>query len=273
MSLLIAILAYLFALALIDHWALSGGLGFGERFFFWSVLILFGGIYFVKYLWPVLALSINPIFAAQTIEQSKPSLKNSLINFLLLRGHSGDLAPVVYQALQNRAAADLSDVPAQTTVDRKPILIRSYVLAALVAVICIYLAVSPKSALLSAGRVLWPWAGVHAPTRVTIENVKPGDATAFYGDSLMISAEVRGLNDNEPVMLHYSTPDEEITGQSVPMSGDEFHHLFQGKLPPGSLGLQQNYNYYVAAGDFQTPKYKIDVQIAPLIDVEKVDYV
>ncbi len=39
--------------------------------------------------------------------------------------------------------------------------------------------------------------------RVTIDDVKPGNATAFNGESITVSAEVHGLRDGEPVLLHY----------------------------------------------------------------------
>ena len=76
----------------------------------WAILLAAGGTYFVIKLWPAIAYRINPIFAAETIEKSKPSLKNSLINFLLLRGHEREVAPIVYRAMEQRAAADLKQV-------------------------------------------------------------------------------------------------------------------------------------------------------------------
>lgn len=157
LTIMVGSLVYLFAAALADHWLVSGGLGFWWRFLLWAILIFVVGSYFVKSLWPALVSSINPVFAARTIEESKPTLKNSLINFLLLRGRRTDLAPVIYQALEQRAAADLRGVRIETAVDRRPVLRLSYLLLAVVGVICLYLVLSPKSPLISAQRVLWPW--------------------------------------------------------------------------------------------------------------------
>ena len=108
LTLAVGALVYLFAGIIADQWLLSGGFGFWGRFLLWAVLILAGGTYFVIKLWPAIAYRINPIFAAETIEKSKPTLKNSLINFLLLRGHEREVVPVVYRAMEQRAAADLS---------------------------------------------------------------------------------------------------------------------------------------------------------------------
>ena len=132
---------------------------------------------------PPLANRINPVFAAQTIEQGRPTLKNSLINFLLLRSHPQDVAPVVYRAMEHRAAADLLKVPVDHAVDRGRIVHLGCVLAAVVAVFALYLALSPKNPLVSAARVLWPWSSIPAPTRVHIEEVSPGDEVVFNDDA------------------------------------------------------------------------------------------
>ena len=219
-----------------------------------------------------LVLSINPVFAARTIEQCKPTLKNSLINFLLLRGRESDLAPVIYQALEQRAASDLREVQIETAVDRRPVLRLSYLLLAVVGVICLYLALSPKNALTSAQRVLWPWTSLRAPTRVTIENVRPGNTTAYHGDFVTVSADVMGLDQGEPVLLHYSTADGEMLDQVIPMIEENSAYGRQAKLPPDSRGLQQDYSYFITAGDFKTATYTIETQIPPLITVDKVDY-
>jgi hypothetical protein len=272
LTLIVGALTYLFVAALADHWLVRGGLGFWGRLLLWAILISAAGLYFVKCLWPALVLRINPIFAARTIEQCKPSLKNSLINFLLLRGRQKELAPVIYQALEQRAASDLKDVQIETAVDRRPVLRLSYLLLAVVGVICLYLAISPKSPITSAQRVLWPWSGVRAPTRVNIENVQPGDATAFHGDFVTVSADVMGLNQGETVLLHYSTADGEMLDQVIPMTDENSAYRRQAKLPPDTRGLQQDYSYFITAGDCKTATYHIQTQISPLIVVDKVDY-
>ena len=86
------------------------------------------------YLWPPLVHRINPIFAAATIEKSQPSLKNSLVNFLLLRGRRQEVAPPVYRAMEYRAAADLSRVQIDTAVDRTHVVRLGCILLALLAV-------------------------------------------------------------------------------------------------------------------------------------------
>ncbi len=101
-------LGYLLLMALVDHWIMPHGLGFVSRTVACAVLVIAIAVYSTIRLLPLIVRRINPIYAAQTIEQSRPSLKNSIINFLLLRSHQAELAPVIYEAVQQRAAADLA---------------------------------------------------------------------------------------------------------------------------------------------------------------------
>ncbi len=271
-ALAIGILAYLLAAAMIDHWLIVGGLGFWGRLGLWLLLVGAAGSYFARRVLPPLLKHIHPLFAAATIEQSESSLKNSLINFLLLRGRRQEVAPPIYQAMEYRAAADLSKVQIEVAVDRTPVIRLGCVLLVVVALFSLYLILSPKNPIRSAAQILWPWSAIEALTRVTIHDIRPGDATAYYGDSVTVSAELSGLRAGEPAVLMYSTADGQSVDQVIPMTQPEGDYRFQCRLPAGNLGLQQDHAYYLAAGDCRTRRYRIGVQIAPAIVVDKVSY-
>jgi len=271
-----AILAYLFVCAQVDHWLVSGGLGFWGRFFFWAVMLAAGGYYLVRNVAPLLLYRISPVFAAYAIEQGWPSFKNSLINFLFLRRQrdefaKDELARRVYQGLESQAAAGLSRVSAETAVDRSHLVRVGYLLAGVVAVCCFYLAISPKSLLASFGRVLWPWASIPAPTWVTIDAVEPGDVAAYQGDTIVVSAEVHRLRASDTVHLVYRSADGQTVGQ-VPMAVPEHEYRYQAELPPGRLGLQQDLAYWLSAGDCTTRRFRIEVQTPLAIAVDRVEY-
>jgi len=63
-----------------------------------------------------------------------------------------------------------------------------------------------------------------------------------------------------------------VSIKSVPMTQSLGEYRHQCQFPPNKLGLQQDYEYHLVAGDAQTPRYKIDVRIAPAIVVDRVDY-
>ncbi len=272
MTLAAGLLAYLMFAAALDHWVVAGGLGFAARLLLLLGLVAGGGAYFLFCVLPPLVRRINPVFAAQTIEQGRPTLKNSLINFLLLRRHRQEVAPIVFRAVERRAAADLAAVPGETAVDRGRIVRIGYVLLALVAALALDVVFSPKNPLVSFERIIWPWSTAAAPTRVTIDDVRPGDAVAFHGDALEVSAGLHGLGEGEPVTLYYSTADGQSVDQALAMSPIGEGNRYHCTLPPGNLGLQQDVRYVLVAGDCRTRTFRVEVRIAPSIAVDKVVY-
>ncbi|MBN2024313.1 MAG: hypothetical protein JW809_16140 [Pirellulales bacterium] len=272
LALLIGAIGYLFLAALADHWLVAGGLGPLGRWLVLAVLCLAVGAYGWRFVVQPLFRRVNPVYVAQTIEQSGPSFKNSLINFLLLRRESRQVAPAVFEAVSRRAADDVVRISPEVAVDRGHVLRLGYVLVVLVLVGAIYQVASPKSPLRSAFRMVLPWADIAAPTRVTFEDVEPGDAVVFHGERIVVSAEVTGLGDDEPVLLFYTTADGQCVDQAIPMAVPEGKYRHECALPPDSFGMQQDAQYYLAAGDGRTPRFSITVQTAPTIDVESIHY-
>ena len=270
-------LAYLLAAAVIDHWLLIGGIGKAWRLILFVGLVGTSGAFFARRVLPVLVHRINPIFAAHAIEESRPSLKNSLLNFLFLRRQkeaigSDALARQVFQGLERSTAADLAQIEIDTTVDRSPVIRHGYLLVLVLAICCLYLLLSPKSPLTSFGRIIWPLADIKAPTRVTIDQIEPGSIEAFQGDTIVVTAEIHGLKDDESVLVYYTTADGQSVNQAIVMTLDEDAYRHRCDLPPSSLGLQQNVTYYLAAGDCRSDTFTIDVQTALAILVDSVRY-
>ena len=259
---------------ILDQWVIEGGFGAIGRFAGFALLVVGAVVYFVRGILPTLLNRINPLFAAQTIENNKPTVRNSLINFLLLRGEREHVPRPIYQALENRAAGDLSTIPAETVVDRINVIRLGYVLIAILVAAAAYLLISPKNPLTSAARVLMPWAAIDAPTRVVIGDVEPKDHFAFHGDRVTISAEVQGLVEDEPVQLFYTTADGQSVDRAVTMGIPEGSYKYETLFPADELGLQQDLTYYLAAGDAKTPVYHINVRVAPTIRVKstKLEY-
>jgi hypothetical protein len=272
LALAVGVLVYLGLTTLLDHWVFTGGLGFQGRLILWSVLVVGVTSFFVGRIFLSLVRRVNPLYAAQAIEQSRPAIKNSIINFLLLRRERQQVPTVVYEAIEQRAANDMRRVTVDTTVDRAHVLRLSYMLAGVVLILVLYLVISPKNPLVSFQRMVWPWADVMAPTRVVIENIEPGDASMFLGEFASVAADVSGLKQGEGVTLYYTTADNQIVGAAVPLTVASEGYRWRCVLPPGSLGLQQDLEYYLAAGDGRTRTFHIQAQVNPVIVVDRVDY-
>ena len=73
MSLAIGALAFFLIAVVLDHWVLHGGLGWAGRWL--CAVVLAGGIGYllIKYIWPAIFGRVNPIYAAHTIERSRPA--------------------------------------------------------------------------------------------------------------------------------------------------------------------------------------------------------
>jgi hypothetical protein len=276
-ALVAGVLGYLLVGALADHWLVPGGLGFASRLVLFLGLVGGAGWYCLRVLLPPLLYQVNPIFAAKTLEQARPSLKNSLINLLLLRregttGRENPLAERVIEGLQATTADQLDQIPAEVAVDRIHLIRRGYVLVGLVALGALYLVFSPKNPMPSFGRVLWPWARIAAPSRVQIDQLRPGNATVFQGRSVTVSAVVEGLRSGEDVLLRYSTDDGQIVDQAVPMTPGDGRNRYQCRFPPARAGLQQSLRYRVTAGDSATFDYRLEMEVPPTIVVDSVRY-
>ena len=271
------VLAYLLVAAVAEHWVVPGGFNVAARMVLYAVLISGVGYFSYRRLWPLMVRAINPVYAARTIEQGSPSLKNSLINLLLFRQRRSDIPDAVYRTLEEQAAQRLTRVQVETAVDRSMLIRLGYVLIAVVAAAGLYKVFSPKDPLVSAERVLMPWVNIVPASRVGITGVTPGSVTVSRGEFVDISAEVHGISDNDEVVLRYTTDDGQIVGKPITMkpAGDGLR--FVGRVADEADGTQQvgltrNVTYRLEAGDARSLDYAITVVAAPSILVEQVDY-
>jgi hypothetical protein len=273
-------LVYLLVAAVADHWLLPGGLGFTGRALAFVGLIALLAWFVVRFLAPLLIRAINPTYAARTIEEAQPSLKNSLINFLLLRQDRGGVREAVFEAVEQKAAADIAKVQVESAVDRTPIIRIGYVLVGVLALCAAYKILSPKDPFQTAARVALPWADIARPSRVQILEVKPGNAKVYHGHTVPVTATINGTSEDSPVWLVYSTADGQTVDRKLRMKSRPGGIQFEAQLPPENgpspavkPGLQQDVIYRVEAGDAISQDYRLMVVAAPTIVVQQLEYV
>src|SRR4029079_873427 len=214
---------------------------------------------------------INPVYAAATIEQSKPTLKNSLVNLLLFRTSGKGAPPALLEAMEEQAATTLAHLPAESAVDQSRLIRIGYVGLAALALCAIYKVASPKDPFATVRRVIMPWADINAPSRVSIRDVQPGDVKAFRGEPVVVSADVHGLR-GAPVTLYYSTSEGDIFDQAVEMRVPASDFRYSASIPAGKDGLQQRLSYRIEADDARTRSFNVEVQAAPTIVVDSIAY-
>lgn len=179
----IGVLLLFLLAALVDHFI---GLGSAGRIAA-SALLVGGSLWYLAMrVAPLVVRTINPAYAARTIEEATPTLKNSLINFLLLRQDRSGLKEIVYQAVEQQAASDIVAVPVEATVDRTRLIHAGYVLCGVMALFATYKILSPKDPFQTVARVLAPWADIARPSRAQITDVKPGSAAVYHGQTVHV---------------------------------------------------------------------------------------
>ncbi len=272
MTLAAGTIVFFLAAVLIDHWVVAGGLGFWSRLGLFLAGVAGAGYYCATRLLPLLIRRINPVYAAHTIERGQPSLKNGLVNFLLFRSNRAALSQVVYEAVEEQAATGLAKVHVETLLDRSKLIKVGSVLLGLFIVCVLYKVASPKDPLRTVGRVIMPWADLEPPTRVTIRDVDPGDATVPRGRSVTVSAEVRGLPQGDQAWVLYSSGDGQVVDRRIAMDLPDGGYRYSAPLPAGGGGAQQSFEYRIQAGDATTKAYRVEVVASPTITVESMDY-
>jgi hypothetical protein len=265
-------LVFFLAAAVVDHWVVTGGLGFWGRLALFFVLVVSMLAYLITQVLPLVLRRINPLYAAQTIERSRPTLKNALVNFLFFRADPTGLPGRVYEAIEEQAATNLAKVHVEATVDRTKLVRTGYALVAVVALAAVYMFLSPKNLLMSAGRIVMPWADIDPPTSTAIVEIAPGDVQAFRGQQVAVSARIQGLPKDGKVLLRYTSADGQVVDRPVEMTLDRDGYKHACSLPGGDALLQQDLEYRIEAGDARSRPFRIQVVAAPTIVVRSINY-
>ncbi len=262
--------AALFLLAIIDAWVFElGTVGRWGSF----IAVIGGTSYYVaRHILPLVLRRINPVYSAKVVEQSQPSLKNNLINYVLLRKQRERVPRPIIEAVGHRAAHGISGIPVENTVDKSQTIHMAIVLTVLVVVFGAYKIVSPKDPFRSFARVLAPGYKMSRPSRVLISNVQPKDTNVYFGQSLEVSAQISGQVLDRQVKLVYSTDDGQIVDGEIPMERKNSTGVFAAELKTSSTGIEQGLTYRLVAGDGRTDDYRVTVKSAPTLTVDSIHY-
>lgn len=279
-TLLAALVVYFFVVVLLDHWVFRNGLSVQMRFLLF-VLGLIGFVsFFVLRLIPIVKYAVNPVYAAQILEGHKPSLKNAIINWILLRREREEQPVAGKQPLQEKmfegvtvkAARGVAELPQELTVDHSQVIRLGIVLTVVLVVFCLYTVFSPKSPLQSIYRLVFPLADIQAPQSIKFQDIQPGNATVFQGDRLTVKASLHGLGKNDEVFLYYSTKNERLIDQAVPMNIPEGSRIYECSFPPTNLGFEEDVTYYIGVAESRSRTFKVTVKPPITFEVKSVKY-
>ena len=283
-----------------EHWLVRGGLPTWARWSWLAFGLALLAAAAVRWVLPLMRYRVNLVYAARVLEQEHPDLHNDVVNAVLARAHADETTPLVVKSLRRRAAKQLSGMSGDGAIDRMPALRLAYVLAAFVVAAGVYELAAPKSLVVSAARLVAPWLGVAAPSRVRIAApalawrmpgaAEVGDAdnraialvngtgTLIRGRQVVVASEVRGLAGEEQPTLVVTPIGEDgmaegaaAAGWRVPMTmaaGGRFAAV----LPDIDRGLEQSVDLVIVAGDAKTDRIRVAVVDAPALLVREVRY-
>ena len=264
-------LGFLLMLAIIDAWIFP--LSVTARVVALILIVGVSLLYLFRSIWPLVTRRINPMFAAKMLEEGQQDLNNSLVNFLSFRDAPSLARRRIFEAMANRAAVDLSSVSIESTIDRAKLIRFGYLLVALVAVCAGYMIFSPKNPLATVARIVAPLADVPPPARVEIVTIEPGNLEVTFGQSVEVTAEVKGLRSNEEVELIFTTADRQHVDRAIPMTWDQNRGVHTALLTTGPSGIEHSLVYQVLAGDARSRQFTVTLRQSPTASIEQISIV
>jgi hypothetical protein len=264
-------LGFLLAGILVDSWLIQ----FGTAARFAAFLLLAAGAVWIAWS-QVLVLfvrRIHRLYAARMIEESSDNFHNSLVNYLQVKEDGPAGKEAVVHAISQRAARDLSRISATEKVDRSRAIKLGFGFVGLVAALVAYTLLSPKSPWPSIARILNPVSSISAPSIAEITKVSPGNTDVFFGQKLLVTAEIRGRHDPDEVKLVYSTADGQHAEVPVAMLRSGTTNSYQLELSTTPTGIDGPLTYYVTANDGRSDTYSVSVKPNPAITVEKIEVI
>ncbi len=278
-------LALLLVGIILDCWILSEGFSEKGRVYYAILGSAITLVFFVWRLVPVFNRRINALYAAKVLEDAWQDKHNFTINWLQLcklngkspnstdystTSETGSLSALRGVAVQ--AAANAQNRPLETVIDCTGLIRWGIALAVVVAIGAVYVIATPKNPFAAAGRIVAPLAKIERPQALRFKSVEPGDAIAYQGDFIDISADIPGAN-SYTVELLYSTDDGRLTDVPVPME-QLGNSKFSVAFPPEESGLNENLTYRLLVGrgkriESYSETYRIEVRPQPSFRVEK----
>src|SRR5690606_26252 len=136
-----------------------------------------------------------------------------------------------------------------------------------VVLFCLYTFTTPKELGPTLQRVLMPLAEVAPPTKTKLVDIQPGTTTVSAGDNVAISAMVSGTQPDVVRMYYQSQNDDFWVPEDLNRPTQEF-----GSWQTTLHEVQRPFKYYLAANDFKSETYHVDVTAAPLVEEYQVTY-
>ncbi len=268
---LCVVVIFMLAAILIDHWLWP--LNTIARFAVLTFLLAWTLWWVPRNILPLLFQSIHPEHAARKIEKQYPEMKESLISWLQLSTNIEQTAPRGVLATVGRfAVRNLGGQDSNTIIDSANLIRLAALLFGFMLTGAVYLFASPKSGTTSIARMLMPWSSIAPAARVRIVDVAPGSSKITQGNSLPVTATVRGMHKGDQVFLRYDLSDGQQVGQKLKMSEEIEGVYYRLDFGKSFGGIHQPLRYWIDAGDSSAGPFDLSVQVVPIVAIDRIDF-
>jgi hypothetical protein len=206
---------------------------------------------------------INPYYAARRLEEIIPDAKNSVINWLDLKGET--LPGAIRNAVGQRAARELKESDPDKAVNAKGNWVLAGILAGLCLGVLVLFAMGPNQfgSLVRRAFLTPLFTRLDTKTEITLLRPAQGNVTVPLGQHADFQAQIEGRfpragQPGAPRLLYrYQASDPYV---ALPL--DE---ALDGTWTATLVGdqVQNGLWYRIAAGDTETPEYQVKVQSLP----------
>ena len=219
---------------------------------------------------------INPLYAAARVELTLDDPKNSVTGYVETR-EKGEVHNAVKTAMGARAARAVGDADVNKAVDHRGLIAAGGVLILFLLVLAVlFFVFRPAQFSSLMNRALFPFSSDPIAKRTVISIVKPEppDPTITTGQTIAVAVHVTGQvpNRNAPdrvrLLLRHNPADPNF--EEIAMEEGETSRDWHVKVP--DYLVQNGFWYKVAAGDNETPEYRVTVRTLPMFETYETTY-
>ncbi len=219
---------------------------------------------------------INPLYAAARVEKTIEDPKNSVMGYVETQ-EKGEVHAAIKTAMSARAARAVTDADVNRAVDHRSLVVMGSVLVAfLLTLVILFFVFRPAQFNSLLGRAFVPFSADPIATRTQITLVKPDPAepTITTGQTITVAVHIGGKvpAPGSPgrcrVLIRHTRAD--VDYEELAMKEGETSRDWQVKVPEDLV--LNGFWYKVAAGDSETPEYRVNVRSLPLFTNFEVSY-
>ena len=230
------------------------------RVILWVVAVGLTACFFV---WP-LTRKVSDEQAALYLEENEPSLEAAVLAAIETREAGNITSVALEEKLVENALRRSRDVDYGRKIEQKGLYRASGALASVVFATCILFLLAPPQLKHGASALLFPTRDALAVNPYSLL-VAPGDVTIARGFDLMVTAQLRGF-ENEDVQIFFKSESSGTFDRlsMLPDGVDGFELLM--------LSVDENTEYFIESAGIRSETYQIEVADLPYVDRLELEY-